>query len=516
MSGELDRFLGQNSNPSSLGVLENRLGQVWEIAREFGLDPFPTHFEVIPPVQMHEIASYGLPHRFSHWTYGRTYRQQKTMYDYGLSRLYEVVINANPSQAYLLENNADIENTLVMAHVLGHTDFFKHNRLFQATRRDMPHAASTYADRIKQFGFEQGKLVVEKFLDSALSIAEHIDPYNVIRPAKDDQLAKWRKEFEEGLKSQNPTGEFDDLFPEDRTAEKKKQGEASAQRMVVPLHPDKDLLGFIADYGAYLADWQKEALQIVRAESLYFYPQRRTKIMNEGYASYWHKRIMREMSNRGYLSQEEEIRWIAMHAGVAAPNPKGLNPYYFGMMMFEYIEDYHNGNLDAVERRQLERADMKVWPQYKGEYVGSPGQAEVRRVMMFDDDQSFVRNYFCQVPAERMNMYIYEKREANGQVASVVAEKSWKKIRDGIVRSMDNCGDPYLVVTDADYGRNGALYIKHVFEGQELDLTYLEKTLPHIYVLWGRPVHLETVIKGEVTRFSFEGEKVSRQALKSV
>lgn len=506
MSSELDK---------SLGVLENRLGQIWEIAHEFGLDPFPTHFEVIPPTQMHEIASYGLPHRFSHWTHGRAYRHQKTMYNYGLSKLYEVVINADPSQAYLLENNAVIENTVVMAHVLGHTDFFRHNRLFQATRRDMPNASSTYADRIKQFEFEQGKLVVERFLDSAFSIAEHVDPHNIVRLSKDDQITRWREEFEEGLRPKKTIGEFDDLFPEDRKAEKKKLDEVSKQRMTLPLHPDKDLLGFIADYSAYLEDWQREALQIVRAESLYFHPQRRTKITNEGYASYWHKRIMREMSNRGYLSQEEEFRWVTMHAGVVAPNPKKLNPYYFGMMMFEYIEDYHNGNLTDDEQKHLERVEMVVLPKYDGDYLGSPGHGKIREVMMFDDDQSFVRNYFSPVPAERMNMYLYKEKETHGQIDSVVAEKGWEKIRDGLVRSMDNSGDPYLAVTDADYGKNGALHIKHFFEGQELDLAYLEKTLPHIYVLWGRSVHLETVVKGETTRFSFDGEKISRQALKS-
>lgn len=496
-----------------MNELENRLGRIWEIAHEFGLDPFPTHFEIIPPTQMHEVASYGLPHRFSHWTHGRTYRQQKTMYEYGLSKLYEVVINANPSQAYLLANNSDIENTLVMAHVLGHTDFFKNNRLFQTTRRDMPSAASTYAGRIKQFEFEQGKLVVEQFLDSTLSIAEHIDSHNIVRLSKDDQIAKWNKEFEEGLKPKKVIGEFDDLFPEERTAEKKRLDEASKQRMVIPLHPDKDLLGFIADYSAYLASWQKEALQIVRAESLYFHPQRRTKIMNEGYASYWHKRIMREMSNRGNFNQEEELRWVMLHAGVVAPNPKSLQPYYFGMMIFEYIEDYYNGHLTEIEQRQLERVGMEIWPQYEGEYVGSPGQAKVREAMMLDDDQSFVRNHFSPVPAERMNMYIYEEKEVHGQIASVIAEKSWEKIRDGLARSMDNCGDPYLTVADADYGRNGELYIKHLFEGRELDLNYLERTLPHIYALWGRPVHLETQVKGKATRFSFDGAKTSRQAL---
>lgn len=513
MTGELDKFFAKEQSAASpFGLLETRLEQIWDIARGLKMDPYSTHFDVIPPTQMHEIASYGLPHRFAHWTHGRAYRQHKTMHEYGMTRLYEVVINADPSQAYLLENNSDIENTVVMGHVLGHTDFFKNNRLFQQTRRDMPHSASTHADRVKQLEFEHGRVEVEKYLDAALSIAEHVDPHNVVRPTKQEQIKQWRQQFEDDNRPRQAKSEFDDLFPEDRESEKKRIEEASKLRMTVPYRPDKDLLGFIADYSQYLDSWQREVIEIVRGESLYFHPQRRTKIMNEGYASYSHKRIMREMSDRGYLNQEEDIRWLAMHAGVVAPNPKKLNPYYFGMMMFEFLEDLHNGNLTDKEKRQLEKAEMPVYPKYKGDYVDSPGHRMVRETMMMDDDQSFIRNHFCQVPAERMNMYLYVEEEKGDQVVSTVVDKGWEQIRDNLVASMNNSGDPYLAVVDADHNRKGELLIKHSFEGRELDIDYLKKVLPYIHTLWGRTVGVETVVGDTRVTFFYDGKEISRKS----
>lgn len=492
--------------------LEERLGQVWEIAKQFGLDPFPTHFEIIPPEMMHEIGSTGLPDRFSHWTHGKAYRQLKTQYDYGLGTIYEVVINSVPSQAFLLENNSDLENTTVMAHVLGHTDFFKNNYQFKKTRKDLPNAAAVNASRIREYELKHGSRLVEQFLDAALSIAEHVDPFQITRETKVDQLIKWKNEFEKGQRPKQGIGEFDDLF--DKPSAGIEDPKAAHPLMTIPLHPDKDLLGFIADFAPYLADWQRDVLHIVRMESLYFHPQGRTKIMNEGWATYWHKRIMREMSNKGLLSQEEQMRWVIMHTGVVTPTMKGINPYYFGMNMFDFIEDYHNGNLEDVERRWLEKEDLPIYPKNEGDYVGSPGQKKVREVMVCDDDQSFVRNYFNKIPADRMKMFVYEEKEIAGdQKISIIADRGWERIRDRLVSSMDNSGHPSLVIADANYSRNQSLYIKHLYEGQELDIEYLKRTLPHLYTLWGRPVSMETVIASKPTVFTFDGQQVESKQL---
>src|SRR5436190_18803106 len=131
--------------PQDVHDLEKAIGEIWEIAERLGLEPFPVHFELVPATIMYEFGAYGLPGRFSHWTHGRAYQQIKTMYDYGLSKIYELVINANPSYAFLLENNSVLQNIVVAAHVLGHVDFFKHNAYFTPSNRQMLETASVHA-----------------------------------------------------------------------------------------------------------------------------------------------------------------------------------------------------------------------------------------------------------------------------------------------------------------------------------------------------------------------------------
>src|SRR3954447_12669776 len=162
-------------NTEEMAELERATGAIWDIAQRFGIDPFPTHFDVVPATIMYEFGAYGLPGRFSHWTHGRAYQQIKTMYDYGLSRIYELVINADPAYAFLLENNSVLQNKLVVAHVLGHTDFFKNNAYFKATSRQMLETVSVHAERIRGYEFHHGRETVEEFLDAVLSIQEHID-----------------------------------------------------------------------------------------------------------------------------------------------------------------------------------------------------------------------------------------------------------------------------------------------------------------------------------------------------
>src|SRR5581483_8977908 len=159
-----------------VGRLERAIEELWDLAHKAGLDPFPTHFELVPATIMYEFGAYGLPGRFSHWTHGRTYQQIKTMYDYGLSKIYELVINTNPAYAFLLENNTILQNIVVAAHVLAHVDFFKHNAYFSRTDRQMLETASVHAQRMRQYEFEHGTETVERFLDAVLSIQEHVDP----------------------------------------------------------------------------------------------------------------------------------------------------------------------------------------------------------------------------------------------------------------------------------------------------------------------------------------------------
>lgn len=512
MEREPEDYAYSNEFEAEDRELEDALDHIWNIAQEFHLDPFPTKFEVVPPKIMNELGSYGMPGRYSHWTHGRAYRQMKTMYDYGMSKVYELVINSNPSQAYLLENNPPIENKFVMAHVLGHTDFFKNNLTFANTRRDMPDVVARNAEMVDAYEAKYGLQPVEEFLDAALSIEEHVDPYNVDRPARDEELRQWREQAEKAaMPKKESHDQFEDLFPP-------KASEATRRNMGrialnIPPEPDKDILGFIRNHAPYLEEWQRDILDIVRGESLYFYPQRRTKIMNEGWASYWHKRIMREVGDRELISEGDNEHWWKVHSGVLAPSERQLNPYYLGMTMYEYLEDYYNGNLSEEENDWLRREGIPVQPRFDGELKDSPAIEALREVMMYNDDQSFIRNHFNKIVADRMHMFIYEEHTSpsTGDVYQVVKETGWKDIRDMLVSQMDNNGMPYIEVVNGDYNHSKELYLRHKFDGQTLDPKYVEKTLPYIYKLWQRPIHLETV-DGETEEeliYTFDGQKVT-------
>src|ERR671922_1324949 len=184
--------------------LERALEQIWDVALRFGLDPYPVRFELVPATVMYEIGSYALPGRYSHWTFGKAYHRMKTMYDFGLSKIYEVVINTNPAYGFLLETNSPVQNKLVMAHVLGHVDFFKNNVYFSRTNRRMVETVSTHAQRMSEYEFKYGRKTVEQFLDAVLSIEEHIDPNFFIRREDENPDPARRK------KAEPKAGRYDD------------------------------------------------------------------------------------------------------------------------------------------------------------------------------------------------------------------------------------------------------------------------------------------------------------------
>src|SRR3984893_6258508 len=265
---------------SDIERLRDAIDHAWEEARTFGLDPFPTHFELVPASIMYEFASYSLPGRFSHWTHGKAYHRQKMQYDFGLSKIYEMVVNTNPSYAFLMDMNDLLQNTFVAAHVFGHTDFFKNNAYFQHTSRRMIDKVSFHAERIAKYEFDHGKAEVERYLDAVLSIQEHVDYNLLIRQNEPDRDTKEEK-------SANVVpGPYDDLWGLDTRAKKAEEARERKRGKPpkFPEHQEKDILLFLTRYSPNLEPWQRDIIDIVRTEMLYFVPQMQTKTMNEGWA----------------------------------------------------------------------------------------------------------------------------------------------------------------------------------------------------------------------------------------
>lgn len=463
--------------------LEYAIEEITEIATGFGLDFYPMRYEICPADIIYTFGAYGMPTRFSHWSFGKQFHKMKLHYDLGLSKIYELVINSNPCYAFLLDSNSLINNKLIVAHVLAHCDFFKNNVRFQNTKREMVESMAATADRIRQYEIKYGKQEVETFLDAVLAIDEHIDP-SLMRP----KLA-WSMDDVEFVEEEEPTSTpYDELWGLDDRNKPKSPKKKVAKKF--PPQPEKDLLLFIENFSRELTDWQRDILTMMREEMLYFWPQLETKIMNEGWASYWHQRIVRELD----LTSAEAIEFAKLNAGVVQPSKTGINPYYLGLKIFEDIEERYNNPTEEMKRRGVKPG------------AGREKMFEVREI---ESDISFLRNYLTKDLVMREDMYLFQKQGRDYKIV----DKAWEQVRDQLVSMRVNGGFPYITVNDGDYNKNGELYLKHGFEGIELDLKYLEKVLPYIHQLWGRGVHMETVVEDKQLLYSYDGKALHRKYL---
>jgi stage V sporulation protein R len=461
--------------------LEKAVEEIWDVATtRFGLDPFPVRFEIVPASVMYEVGSYALPGRYSHWTFGKAYHRMKMMYDFGLSKIYEVVINSNPSYAFLLETNSPTQNKMVIAHVLGHIDFFKNNVYFSKTNRRMVDEAALHARRMSDYEFKYGRKVVEEFLDAVLSIEEHIDPNFFIKKPSE------RSADEADKKPQRREGRYDDLLSK-AELETTNPDETLDRRHKPSIEvPEKDLIYFIMKHSPSLEPWQRDVMAMLHEEMEYFIPQLQTKIMNEGWASIWHSRIMRELD----LPTDEHLEFAELHAGVVSPHKGQLNPYYLGYKIFEDIEKRWDNPTDE-EREKFGRR-------------GGDGRDKMFEVRELDNDISFLRNYLTEEMCEELDLFVYELVDEEDWT---VTEKRWERVRDQITSNKTNFGFPYIEVVDGDYDGNRELYLMHRFEGVELDMKYARKTLEYVYKLWGRDVHLETQVDEEPMTMHYDGNE---------
>lgn len=460
--------------------LKQAIGEITEIASGFGLDFYEMRYEICPAEIIYTFGAYGMPTRFTHWSFGKQFHKMKLQYDLGLSEIYELVINSDPCYAFLLDTNSLIQNKLIISHVLAHSDFFKNNIRFSNTRGDMVESMTATAERIATYEMKYGKERVETFLDAVLSIQEHIDP-SLFKAKSTDHLKE--------TKIQVPIRHtpYDDLWALDEERSTPEELVSSKVKKF-PREPEKDLLQFIEQHSRHLEDWQCDILTMMREEMLYFWPQLETKIMNEGWATFWHQRIIREMN----LTSDELIEYASLNANVIQPSKTQINPYYLGVKIFEDIEKRYNNPTE-----QMKRLGVK-------EHSGREKIFEVREI---ESDVSFIRNYVTTSFIQREDLYLFEKQ---GQDYRITTQES-EQVIDQLISMRVNGGFPFIYVEDGDYLRNGELYLKHYYEGTELDLHYLQNVLPYIHQLWGRTVHLETHVDHKRCLYSYNGHNVSYQ-----
>lgn len=414
----------------STSDLEKWCKTIENIANKSGLDFYSQEFEIVSYKDMIGYEAYlGMPSRYPHWSFGKAYDRSESLYRYNLTGLpYEMVINSNPCLAYLMKDNTLLLQILTIAHVYGHNDFFKNNRLF----KEGTNASYTIemfkndADIIREYvndpsiGYEE----VEKILDAAHSIR----------------------------------------FQTNRTIGMKMKKEDDSK---------DDLVKFIMINGE-LEEWQRNVLNVVRKETAYFIPQVETKIMNEGWASYWHYKILHKLN----LPDSLYLEFIKRHNDVITPSLGSINPYHLGFKIFEDLEKRY-------------------------------GIDKIFEVRMLERDESFIRRYLTKNLCYKLNLFQYTKKDNDYVVENISDEQGWIKIRNTLC---NNCGMGTIpdIKVNCISSKDGSLVLDHVYDERELDISYMEATLKQIRNLWGKPVRLNTKIKKRATQvYCDENKKLS-------
>lgn len=465
-------------------TLAGYAARIEALAVALGLEFPQVDFELVPDSFMAEIAIYGLPVRMRHWSFGVRYIHQLVHQKMGNSHIFEVMFPGDPCHAYMAEHNSVAENTLVTAHVLGHADFASRNALFQRfgamAGTHILEQSAARAQRIEAALQRHGQDKVEAVLDAALALEQHVDMHAALhRPAYPAGPAAHPATpggngSNAGASAPRPAADADPaasgLFSR---RYQRLPGEASAlaaraealarvaQRPLLPPHPEYDLLWFIARYGPELADWERDIFLAVREESFYFYPVFACQIMNEGWASYWHARLLRESD---FLPPALYLSAIKSHSDVVRPYAGehqlalAVNPYHLGFCMWERI----------IEREGLARA---------------------REICRDDDDFSFIRNYLDAPLADRLGLFVHESRR-DGETR--LASRDLPAIREAILAPKYNYGAPCVAATLLNDDGSLVLRHDHQRDGRGLDLERAEQVLAYIARVWRRPVTLHT------------------------
>jgi stage V sporulation protein R len=478
--------------------------QVEAHARDYGLDFFDIVYEVLDWEEISEVAAYGgYPMRYPHWRFGMDYLELSRSYAYGLSTIYEMVINNDPTYAYLLAANHWIDQKLVMAHVCGHADFFKHNFAFAHTNRKMVDEMANHASRVRRYLERHGVDEVERHLDRCLSLENLID-YNA------PHIVRHRHEppdESEGAADTEPKklrakGYMDEYInPKAALAtERHRLDELRQQReQRFPSRPERDVLLFLIEH-APLKNWERDVLGIVREEAYYFAPQGRTKIMNEGWASYWHARILTEKA----LDPSEVVDFADRHAGTMAWSPGRLNPYKLGLELWRDIEERWNKGRhgrawdecdDAAERQRWDTGAMA-------------GRARIFEVRRHSNDVTFIDEFLTPEFVRTHGLFAYEYDPHTRQY--FISDRDFQAVKQKLLFMLTNLGQPLIELTDANHANRGELVLTHRYEGVPLKLGQARQTLENLQRIWRRPVHLETYIDETPAVLHYDGSEHSR------
>ncbi len=464
-------------------------------AERFGLDTYPNQLEIITAEQMMDAyASVGMPVNYRHWSYGKEFIATERKYRRGhMGLAYEIVINSNPCISYLMEENTTAMQALVIAHAAyGHNSFFKGNYLF----RMWTDASSiidylVYSRRyVAECEERYGVQAVETLLDSCHALANHgVDRYR--RPAKRPLAQEVSERKAREVHAQQQVNELWRTVP---VKGEKADGPQAAERF--PKEPQENLLYFIEKNAPLLEPWQREIVRIVRKVAQYFYPQRQSQVMNEGWATFWHHKLLNTLYDDGHLSNGVMLEWLTSHTNVVYQPPvghraySGINPYALGFAMYTDIKRI----CDAPTPE-----DRAWFP----DIAGAPWLPTLDHAMRNFKDESFVGQFLSPHLIRNMRLFAIHDDESNKEleVADIHDDAGYQRVRQALSQQYDlGTREPNIQVWDVNLRGDRTLTLRHTqFQGRPLGDATLE-VLKHVARLWGFGVELESANSaGEVT-----------------
>ncbi len=491
------------------GALAKLNEEIKGYALEYGLDFHDVVFEECDYDTINILASLGgFPNRYPHWRFGMDYDQMSKGYRYGLQKIYEMVINTDPCYAYLLTVNNWVDQKIVMAHVYGHADFFKNNQWFSTTNRNMMSVMANHGTKIRRYMERFGQDKVELFIDKVSSIENLLDINSLfetpeLERARIERGKTLKKELEgitddrsAALKSFMKTKKRK-YSPEDETD--KDQNEEDIVPVKFPEKSDRDIMRFLANY-APLENWESDILGILAEEAYYFLPQRMTKIMNEGWASYWHSTIMTQKA----LNASEIIDFADHHAGVMAMSRQRMNPYKVGIELFRDIE--YRWDTGKFGKEYTDCNDMHAKANWNTN--AGLGREKIFEVRKTHNDITFIDDFFTQEFCERQQLFTYTFNPRTGR--NEITSRDFKEIKTKLLSQLTNYGTPLIEVEDANYQNRGELLFRHVYYGVDLDMGHAAETMKNVHALWKKPINLVTTFDDKEVVFHFDGKEIKQ------
>ncbi|TFH10341.1 MAG: SpoVR family protein [Candidatus Thorarchaeota archaeon] len=454
------------------------------VAEKYGITYYPNQLEIITSEQMLDAyAAVGMPTYYSHWSFGKQFIQESEMYKRGRMGLaYEIVINSSPCIAYLMEENTITMQALVIAHAaFGHNSFFKNNVHFkqwtdaEAIIDYLVFAKTFIAECEEKYGSKE----VEKVLDAAHALRLNgIDRYK--RPAT---LSKKKVDARKKRRDDHEHERFVDIWRTVPLGDKADKKRKKKERF--PKEPEENVLYFIEKNATNLDEWKRELIRIVRKIAQYFYPQMMTKIMNEGWATFWHYTLMNDLYDQGYVTDGFMLEFLDSHTGVIKQQPlHGINPYALGFAMFQDIKRI------AMEPTE----EDKKWFHWAG---NGDWLATVKQAAYNFKDESFILQYLSPKVIRDMQLfYILDDDEDPTMVVNAIQnDEGYSTVREKLAEQQNiNNSIPYIQVTKVDVWGDRSIEMEHTStKRHELDEDDAIKTLSYLTNLWGYPGRLITV-----------------------